>query len=111
MHDGSHDMKVFGLGFLRSLANKEELVHMTGFLYHTYKTMEEEFDACVAAAEGKGSAMKSVWHTFGSNLRRKAALEDDLRLLQMKPEEVFLSKVRLAALRRGEAQGKASGPN
>ena len=40
MHDGSHDMKAFGLGFLRSLATRSEQAKVHVFLCHTYAAME-----------------------------------------------------------------------
>lgn len=76
MHDGSHDMKAFGLGFLRSLASVPEQRKMQVFLWHTYVSLEESLDMA------KGPAA-DVWRMFDMDLRRRNALESDLDMLEV----------------------------
>eukprot|EP00287_Rhodomonas_sp_CCMP768_P003442 CAMPEP_0196730642 /NCGR_PEP_ID=MMETSP1091-20130531/10648_1 /TAXON_ID=302021 /ORGANISM="Rhodomonas sp., Strain CCMP768" /LENGTH=407 /DNA_ID=CAMNT_0042073687 /DNA_START=13 /DNA_END=1235 /DNA_ORIENTATION=- len=87
MHDGSHDMKAFGLGFLRSLASKQEQAVFNVFLWNVYTTMEESFDAVRKRSDNDGAAMKQLWERFGEDLRRKEALREDLEMFGINSED------------------------
>lgn len=86
MHDGSHDMKAFGLGFLRSLATRHEQQRMKVFLWHTYTTLEESLDRC-------NGPSATVWAAYEKDLRRKDALEEDLEMLEVPAGEREPSQV------------------
>jgi heme oxygenase len=69
----SHDMKVFGLGTLASMASRQRYARFTGSMYAVYKTMEEELDASSLVSQ----PVATVWNPYGSVLRRSARLEQD----------------------------------
>ena len=72
MKEGVHDVKAFGLGFLRSCASREEYRHFTRQYYHIYAAMEKEFDATTGPFSG-------VWsEATSSQLRRAPSLLRDL---------------------------------
>ena len=111
LRDGSHNMRIFGLGYLRSVASPQAHAHFTTSMYFWYQAMEEEFDAAVrrhemseattaaigtttgtAGGDGEGeggstagadAAMARVWQTY-SELRRTPALERDLAEMGLK---------------------------
>ncbi|EKX38939.1 hypothetical protein GUITHDRAFT_76813 [Guillardia theta CCMP2712] len=74
LREGVHDMKVFGLGFLRSIASKDEYVHFTSCSFHFYREMERELDR---KAE-EGAVVGRLWRKF-PELRRAERLREDLR--------------------------------
>eukprot|EP00854_Cymbomonas_tetramitiformis_P000352 gene352-657_t len=53
LRSGEHDMKVFGLGFLRTVSTRQEFANITASMYFFYKAMEVEFDAFVASEASK----------------------------------------------------------
>jgi heme oxygenase len=69
----SHDMKVFGLGTLATMASRERYARFTGSMYAVYRTMEEELDAAAAVSK----PVATVWNPYGSVLRRSERLEQD----------------------------------
>jgi heme oxygenase len=70
----SHDMKVFGLGTLATMASRQRYARFTSTMYAVYRTMEEELDASAAVSEPVGI----VWNPYGSVLRRSERLHQDL---------------------------------
>ena len=75
MKEGVHDVRAFGLGFLRSCASREEYEHFTRQYYHIYSAMEEEFDATPGPFRGLWSEATS------SQLRRAPSLLQDLEVV------------------------------
>jgi len=73
LREGAHDMRVFGLGFLRSVASHDEYVHFTTGMFHFYGAMEERF----AAADG---LPKLVWSKF-PELPRQSKIKRDLQMV------------------------------
>jgi heme oxygenase len=69
----SHDMKVFGLGTLASMASRERYARFTGTMYAVYRTMEEELDASAVVSK----PVATVWNPYGSILRRSERLHKD----------------------------------
>ena len=94
----SHDMKVFGLGTLASMANKDRYLRFTKSLYGVYSTMEDEMDKCclhdygnnpVGATDNVGTIEKSIgkdhispvayfWKRHSEILRRAELLQGDI---------------------------------
>lgn len=56
----SHDMRVFGMGTLASMANKDRYVRFTTSLYGIYSTMEDEMDKCCVQLTSNGSDSAGV---------------------------------------------------
>ena len=75
-----HDMKVFGLGTIASMASVERYSRFTTAMFHVYSEMETQLDECVRVSrEGEAvSASAKVWMEHGSVLRRAARLQADL---------------------------------
>jgi heme oxygenase len=46
MRDGSHNMKLFGLGFLRSVSSKEQQAHTMASMGLAYKALEDSLQSC-----------------------------------------------------------------
>merc|ERR1711966_229621 len=59
LREGAHDMRVFGLGFLRSVATYDDYVHFTTGMYHYYGAMEERF-----AKADRDSVPGKLWKQF-----------------------------------------------
>lgn len=76
-----HDMKVFGLGTLASMASRERYQRFTRSMYHIYSTMEDELD------KSETPALDLVWKKHGDVLRRSASLYSDLKDVSS-PEEL-----------------------
>lgn len=72
-----HDMRVFGLGTLASMAGRARYARFTGSMRAVYAAMEEELDKSTAALAGP-PAVRAVWARHGPTLRRAPALEADL---------------------------------
>jgi len=70
LREGAHDMRVFGLGFLRSVASREEYTHFATGMYHYYGAMEARLDADQHLAG-------DLWRRF-PELRRAPKLAHDL---------------------------------
>lgn len=70
LREGAHDMRVFGLGFLRSLSSRKEYEHFTVSFYHIYAAMEDAF-----IKNGDGPAGR-VWSQFPDLARTEPLLED-----------------------------------
>ena len=70
---GNHDMKSFGLGFVRSCSSREAYAKFTTSHYHFYSAMEQAFDA-----QPEGSAMHGVWAAVPELHGAPAKLEVDL---------------------------------
>merc|ERR1740117_2201923 len=91
-------MKVFGLGTLASMANKDRYLRFTKSLYGVYSTMEDEMDKCclhdygnnpVGATDNVGTIEKSIgkdhispvayfWKRHSEILRRAELLQGDI---------------------------------
>ena len=70
LREGAHDMSVFGLGFLRSVASVEDYVHVHTGMYHYYGAMESALDS-------NQSTAGQVWREF-PELRRLPGIKQDL---------------------------------
>lgn len=75
----SHDMKIFGLGTLATMASRQRYARFTGTMYAVYRTMEQELDASAAVSDPVGI----VWNPYGSVLRRSERLHQDLLDVQV----------------------------
>ena len=82
-------MRVFGMGTLASMANRERYVRFTSALYGVYSTMERELDECceeVKKQQGgervgnhtSTSAVASFWSKHSTTLRRAYHLKKDV---------------------------------
>jgi heme oxygenase len=71
LREGAHDMRVFGLGFLRSVASTQDYAHFTTGMYHYYHAME----ACLDTNPHKAG---QLWRQF-PELRRADKLRLDLK--------------------------------
>eukprot|EP00931_Biecheleriopsis_adriatica_P047970 TRINITY_DN2769_c0_g1_i2.p1 TRINITY_DN2769_c0_g1~~TRINITY_DN2769_c0_g1_i2.p1 ORF type:complete len:299 (+),score=51.57 TRINITY_DN2769_c0_g1_i2:67-897(+) len=69
-----HDMRVFGLGTMASMASRPRYARFTASMHAVYAAMEEELDAAGTASP----AVQGVWARHGSVLRRAPALKSDL---------------------------------
>jgi heme oxygenase len=75
-----HDMKVFGMGTLSSMASRVQYQRFLTNLHAVYSTMEEELDATSIPAI-KSSVIRSVWKHHEATLRRSGRFQDDLKAL------------------------------
>lgn len=69
----SHDMRVFGLGTMASMASHKRYARFTSSMHAVYASMETGLDA-----SKPGSPTRLVWDRFGEQLRRADALKADL---------------------------------
>mmetsp|Transcript_11167 Transcript_11167/g.29068 ORF Transcript_11167/g.29068 Transcript_11167/m.29068 type:complete len:279 (-) Transcript_11167:35-871(-) len=69
----SHDMRIFGLGFLAECASMDSYRHALAGRLAVYTTMEARFDMA-----GARSAIGTLWSRFGPELRQRPALMMDL---------------------------------
>lgn len=70
----SHDMRIFGVGFVRSCANRLEYTHFMEAHYHLYSALEE---SCAAQCS-ETSAMGRVWKACPELHGAPQKLEADL---------------------------------
>eukprot|EP00960_Hanusia_phi_P077306 768675-Hanusia_phi.AAC.1 len=93
LREGVHDMKVFGLGFLKSVASKDDYIHFTSSSFHFYREMEQQLDR---KAE-EGAIVGRLWSGF-PELRRAQRLEEDLRTAgeHRDPRKLFMSPATMA---------------
>lgn len=76
MRDGHHDMKTFGLGFLRSVSSTTEQVHTMASLRAPYSVLEDELDR----ADEK-SRVSKFWKGFAKDVRKAKLLAADIESL------------------------------
>ena len=76
MRDGDHDMKTFGLGFLRSVSSTAHQAHTMASLRAPYSVLEDAFDRAQP-----NSRAAIFWKHFGNDVRKAALLEHDLKSL------------------------------
>eukprot|EP00546_Thalassionema_frauenfeldii_P000636 CAMPEP_0178935510 /NCGR_PEP_ID=MMETSP0786-20121207/24595_1 /TAXON_ID=186022 /ORGANISM="Thalassionema frauenfeldii, Strain CCMP 1798" /LENGTH=333 /DNA_ID=CAMNT_0020613685 /DNA_START=67 /DNA_END=1069 /DNA_ORIENTATION=+ len=105
----SHDMRVFGMGTLASIASRERYVRFTSSLYGIYSTMEQEKMLEAAEArntdsnqqEGKqagnflsASPVASFWNKHSTTLRRASYLKKDVMDVckMMKTSEISIDR-------------------
>jgi len=69
-----HDMRIFGLGTMASMADRPRYARFTTSMLAVYSAMEEELEASTKA----GSAVAQLWKRHGSTLQRASALRTDL---------------------------------
>ena len=84
----SHDMKVFGMGTLASMASRERYLRFTHAMYGVYSTMEEELDRCSVElpptpnsndhASANNIAIAHFWNRHSEILRRAEKLKSDI---------------------------------
>lgn len=111
LRSGEHDMKVFGLGFLRTVSTRQEFAKITASMYFFYKAMETEFDALVASeastcSQGNsksfvlgGASVSRVWRTF-PELRRAPRLQQDYEGLGLDIDSAIASPATLRYVHR-----------
>jgi heme oxygenase len=93
----SHDMKVFGMGTLASMASRERYLRFTHAMYGVYSTMEEELDRCsvelpptppILNSNDHASANIAIahfWNRHSEILRRADKLKSDI--LDISPQD------------------------
>ncbi|KAK3276821.1 hypothetical protein CYMTET_15133 [Cymbomonas tetramitiformis] len=111
LRSGEHDMKVFGLGFLRTVSTRQEFANITASMYFFYKAMEVEFDAFVASEASKssqgnmktvangGASVSRVWREF-PELRRAPRLQQDYEGLGLDIDSAVASPATLRYVQR-----------
>mmetsp|Transcript_35366 Transcript_35366/g.82686 ORF Transcript_35366/g.82686 Transcript_35366/m.82686 type:complete len:266 (+) Transcript_35366:87-884(+) len=72
----SHNMRVFGVGTLASMASRARYARFTASMLHVYSAMEAELDLC---SPSKAAAVHQLWEKHEATLRRRKALEADLQ--------------------------------
>ena len=85
LREGAHDMRVFGLGFLRSVATYDDYVHFTTGMYHYYGAMEERF-----ARADRDSVPGKLWKQF-PELPRQEKIKRDLQMVGAWKENLEIS--------------------
>jgi len=96
----SHDMKVFGMGTLASMASRDRYLRFTHAMYGVYSTMEEELDRCSVALPpspninneigSTSNAIAHFWNRHSEILRRADKLESDI--LDLSPHDAVSSE-------------------
>ena len=76
MREGHHDMKTFGLGFLRSVSSTEHQAHTMASLRAPYSVLEEAFDHM-----DENSRAGIFWKIFGKDVRKAHLLAADVKSL------------------------------
>jgi heme oxygenase (biliverdin-producing, ferredoxin) len=76
MRDGHHDMKTFGLGFLRSVSTTTEQTHTFASLRAPYSVLEDAFDRI-----DERSRASKFWKPFANDVRKANLLAIDLKSL------------------------------
>lgn len=76
MREGHHDMKTFGLGFLRSVSSTTEQAHTFASLRAPYSVMEDAFDRI------DGNTRAAIfWKPFSNDVRKANLLAADIKSL------------------------------
>ncbi|CAE8601079.1 unnamed protein product [Polarella glacialis] len=70
-----HNMRVFGIGTIASMADRARYARFTASMHAVYSAMEAELDATCAKSS---PAVHSLWARHGNTLRRAPALRLDL---------------------------------
>jgi heme oxygenase len=73
-----HDMKIFGMGTLATMASRTQYQRFLINLHAVYSTLEEELDATSIPAI-QSSVVRSVWKNHESTLRRQERLLRDVQ--------------------------------
>mmetsp|Transcript_44907 Transcript_44907/g.50717 ORF Transcript_44907/g.50717 Transcript_44907/m.50717 type:complete len:307 (+) Transcript_44907:169-1089(+) len=75
----SHDMQVFGLGTLASMANKDRYLRFTKSLYGVYSTMEDEMDKCCLPSSGNNDPVVRTANNsnVGSTIEKRSGKDHD----------------------------------
>lgn len=76
MRDGHHDMKTFGLGFLRSVSSVEQQAHTMASLQPAYAVLEHALDKSVESKEETRAS--KFWKKFSRDVRRATSLANDV---------------------------------
>lgn len=79
MREGHHDMKVFGIGFLRSVSNKQHQAHILASLLAPYAVMEASLDKTIE--NGTNTKIKRFWKKIGKDVEKAWALKHDVASL------------------------------
>ena len=79
MREGHHDMKTFGLGFLRSISSIEHQAHTLASLHAPYAAME----GCLyqAVREKKNTKLERFWSKIGQDVEKSDSLKEDVDML------------------------------
>ncbi len=73
-----HDMKVFGLGTVATLASLSTYGKFTAAMHRVYTEMERELDQAAAGEEREENVVGAFWRQHQAILRRAPALAADL---------------------------------
>ena len=76
MRDGDHDMKVFGIGFLRSVSSTTHQAHTMASLRAPYSVLEEALDSL-----DENTRASIFWKKFGNDVRKAKLLANDVEAL------------------------------
>lgn len=79
MREGHHDMKLFGLGFLRSISTKKHQAHTLASLHAPYAVMEALLDKQVEI--GSNIKLKKFWEKIDRDVRKAWVLKHDVASL------------------------------
>mmetsp|Transcript_2777 Transcript_2777/g.5778 ORF Transcript_2777/g.5778 Transcript_2777/m.5778 type:complete len:276 (-) Transcript_2777:53-880(-) len=97
----SHNMKVFGMGTLASMASRDRYMRFTHSMYGVYSTMEDELDRCCVIPNDdneNGTESTNVvahfWNKHSEILRRSDKLKGDM--LDLSPRDTVPSEYSVA---------------
>lgn len=88
MREGHHDMKTFGLGFLRSVSSKEHQIHTLASLHTPYAAMELSLDEAVQ--KNTNIKLGRFWSMVNKDLEKSNALKEDVQMLGGSNNELHL---------------------
>lgn len=98
-----HDMKVFGLGTVAALANRDRYARFTSSMLAVYGAMESELDKASTPAVSK------VWNCHRDILRRAPSLEADLADVSSSRTLSGATEQYVAGIRAAGEHDRASG--
>lgn len=102
-----HNMRVFGLGTLASMASRERYARFTASMLAVYGAMEEELDQ---ATSQDSPAVHFVWARHGARLRRAGALRADLTdIVDVAPAMTPATRSYVEAVRAAGADDRSGG--
>lgn len=103
MREGHHDMKTFGLGFLRSVSNREHQAHTLASLHAPYAAME--FCLHEIVHKNTNTKLRKFWNKISKDVEKSNALKEDVRMLggnelPLPAADRYVAAIHRAALNR-----------
>ena len=112
MREGHHDMKLFGLGFLRSVSSQQHQAHTLASLLAPYAVMEAALDRVVdSKTNHSNTKLKKFWSLISKDVQKTAALKHDVAFLGNNELELVAAAKYVAAIQKASCNRYKDDPS